>query len=675
MKAAERHAELSQLVEDHRFRYHVLDQPTVSDGEFDALMRELEQIEEKHPELRTPDSPTQQVGGGVRKGFKEVEHLERMLSLDNAFADEELAAWAARVDREVGAGRARYLCELKIDGLAVDLVYEHGRLVRGATRGDGDKGEDFTRNLRTLADVPDRLSGRPPALLEVRGEVYFPVAGFEALNASLVEAGRPPFANPRNAAAGSLRQKDPRVTAGRPLHLLVHGIGAQEGFAAPAQSAAYELLRDLGLPVSSRYEVFDDLDGVREYIARWGEQRHDIEHQIDGVVVKVDQFALQRQLGSTTKSPRWAIAFKYPPEEVTTLLEAIEVNIGRTGRATPFAVLTPVKVSGSTVSRATLHNEDEVRRKDVRVGDTVVLRKAGDVIPEIVTYVPDDAHASRPEWSLPPNCRSCGTPYVRAEGEVDARCPNVIGCPAQRWESLFHFASRGAMDIEGLGYKTIGALLDASLIADVADIFRLDAEQLGKVERFAEVSTANLLAAIDTARDRPVWRLLVGLSIRHAGPTAAQALAREFGSVDAIAAATEEQLAAVPGVGPVIAASVKEWFTDERHVTLLDRLRGQVRFADPVVDSGPRPLDGVTVVLTGGLEGFSRDSATEAVQARGGKVSGSVSKKTSFVVAGDAPGSKYDKAVQLGVPVLDEAGFRVLLDQGPEAAAAVTKTG
>ncbi len=662
---AERHAELAQVIEDHRFRYYVLDQPSVSDAEFDALMRELERLEEEHPELRTPDSPTQVVGGGRQTGFEPVGHLERMLSLDNAFTDEELAAWAARVDREIGAGRSTYLCELKVDGLAVALVYERGRLARGATRGDGRTGEDVTPNLRALRDVPATLTTRkPPELLEVRGEVYFPVAGFAELNAALVEAGRPPFANPRNAAAGSLRQKDPRVTAGRPLHLLVHGVGARAGFDVPTQSEAYERLREFGLPVSTRHEVHGDLAGVRDYVERWGARRHDIEHEIDGVVVKVDALGLQRQLGSTSRSPRWAIAFKYPPEEVNTTLLDIRVNVGRTGRVTPYAVLEPVKVSGSTVARATLHNIDEVRRKGVRVGDTVVLRKAGDVIPEIVTYVPDGEHDGRAEWEMPQRCPVCETGLERPEGEVDTRCPNVAGCPAQRHESFFHFAGRGAMDIEGLGYKTLGALIEKGLVTDLASIFELDAERLAGVERFADVSIANLLAAIDAARARPLWRVLVGLSIRHAGPTAAQALAQEFGSLDAIAAASEEQLAAAPGVGPVIAQSVREWFADGDHAVLVGRLKKQI---DPPAEtgSGPRPLEGITVVLTGGLAGFSRDSATEAVQALGGKVSGSVSKKTSYVVAGDAPGAKFDKAGQLGVPVLDEDGFRRLLQDGP----------
>ena len=675
---AERHAELSQQVEEHRYRYYALDRPSISDADFDALMRELEQIETQHPSLRTPDSPTQQVGGAAYTTvFTPVEHLERLMSLDNAFSDEELASWAARVDREVGAGRVTYLCELKIDGLAVALVYEHGRLVRAATRGDGRTGEDVTANVLSLDDVPTRLTGaRVPELLEVRGEVYFPVSGFDALNAALVEAGKPPFANPRNAAAGSLRQKDPRVTASRPLRLLLHGVGVSTGFVAERQSEAYAALAELGLPVSSRCDVFDDLVGVHGYIAHWGEHRHDIEHEIDGVVVKVDSVPLQRQLGSTSKSPRWAIAFKYPPEEVTTTLLAIEVNIGRTGRATPFAVLEPVRVSGSTVERATLHNASEVRRKGVRPGDTVVVRKAGDVIPEVVTFVADEDHERRPEWVMDTECRACGTALRPAkEGDVDLRCPNTRSCPAQLRERLFHVAGRGAFDIEVLGYEAASALLDAGLITDEGDLFSLTEDQLARCPFFTRkdgelsANAVKLLQNLADARQRPLWRVLVALSIRHVGPTAAQALARELGSLDAIRAATADELAAVEGVGPTIAASLVEWFAVDWHRGVVDKWAAAgVRLAEDRSDVGPRPLEGVTVVITGSLSGFSRDAATEAVQRLGGKVSGSVSKKTTFVVAGDAPGSKYDKARELGVPVLDETGLAVLLERGADAA-------
>ena len=672
--AADRHAELSQVVEDHRFRYYVLDAPTVSDAGFDALMKELEALEEAHPSLRTPDSPTQQVGAPVSTVFAPVEHLQRLLSLDNAFTDEELAAWAARVQQE---GDPRYLCELKVDGLAVDLVYEGGRLVRAATRGDGRVGEDITPNIRTLGSVPSRLSGpKPPALLEVRGEVYFPGEHFAALNVSLVEAGKAPFANPRNAAAGSLRQKDPRVTASRRLALVLHGVGAAEGFAASRQSEAYERMAALGLPVSKRARVVDDLDGVRAYVEEWRERRHDIEHEIDGVVVKVDSFALQRRLGSTSRAPRWAIAFKYPPEEVNTKLLDIRVNVGRTGRVTPYAVMEPAQVSGSTVEMATLHNQDEVRRKGVLIGDTVVLRKAGDVIPEIVGPVVDLRDGTEREFVMPTECPACGTPLSPAkEGDVDVRCPNARSCPAQLRERLFHLASRGALDVEALGWEAAAALLDSGLVVDEGDLFGLAAGDLVTCAFFTKkdgalsANAAKLLDNLAAAKAKPLWRVLVALSIRHVGPTAAQALAREIGDLDEILTGDPARLAAVEGVGPTIAGAIGEWWDVPWHQEVVRKWReAGVRVTEDRVDTGPRPLEGVTVVLTGGLDGFSRDSATEAVQSRGGKVSGAVSKKTSFVVAGESPGSKYDKAVALGVPILDEDGLRTLLDEGPDAA-------
>ena len=680
--ALERHTELAQVVADHRFRYYVLDRPSASDAEFDALYRELEALETSYPSLRTPDSPTQTVGYAAHTDFTPVEHVERMLSLDNAFTPEELAAWSARIEREMGRAGTELLCELKVDGLAVALLYEQGRLVRGATRGDGRTGEDVTPNLRTLEDVPTRLRGSAvPELLEVRGEVFFPVADFEQLNDDLVAAGKPPFANPRNTAAGSLRQKDPRVTAARPLRLVLHGVGARRGFQVARQSEAYAALRELGLPVSDRFAVVPDLAGVQSFIDEWETHRHDIEHEIDGVVVKVDSYAVQDRLGSTSKAPRWAIAFKYPPEEVTTTLEAIEVNVGRTGRATPFAVLTPVKVAGSTVTRATLHNQSEVRRKGVRPGDTVVVRKAGDVIPEVVTFVADDDHEARAEWQMPTACPACGTALGPArEGDADLRCPNARGCPAQLRERLFHVASRGAFDIEVLGYEAAAALLDARLVEDEGDLFLLDAAALEQAEFFRKkdgglsANALKLLDNLESAKSRPLWRVIVALSIRHVGPTAAQALARELRSVPAIASAPVEVLAAVEGVGPTIAQAVVDWFTVDWHRAVVDKwARAGVRMVEDSVDEGPRPLDGVTVVITGSLSAHSRDAATEAVQSRGGKVSGSVSKKTSFVVVGAEPGTKYDKAVQLGVPVLDEGGFAVLLDAGPEAAAAAAQ--
>jgi DNA ligase (NAD+) len=677
----DRHAALALELDEHRYRYYVLDRPTISDGQYDAMFREITALEERYPNLRTPDSPTQKVGDVYSTDFAPVKHLERMMSLDNAFTDAELVAWAQRVEREVGAG-AEYLCELKVDGLAVALLYEDGRLVRGATRGDGHAGEDITPNIRTIDEVPVRLkradSGVVPELVEVRGEVYFPVAKFEELNASLVAAGKAPFANPRNAAAGSLRQKDPRVTASRPLHLVVHGIGARRGFDIRRLSEAYALLRAWGLPTAAQAKTVADLDAVRDYITYYGEHRHSVEHEIDGVVVKVDQVALQRRLGSTSRAPRWAIAFKYPPEEVNTKLLDIQVNVGRTGRVTPFGVMEPVRVSGSTVEMATLHNANEVKRKGVLIGDTVVLRKAGDVIPEIVGPVADLRDGSEREFVMPTHCPECGTELApEREGDVDIRCPNSRSCPAQLRERLFHLASRAALDIEVLGYRAGMALLDAKLVADEGDLFALTAEKLRESAFFTvqtgalSANAVKLLDNLEQAKSRPLWRILVALSIRHVGPTAAQALAREFRSLDRIAAAPEEELAATEGVGPTIAASIREWFTVDWHREIVDKWRAAgVRLEEEGGDDSPRPLEGLTVVVTGSLDRYSRDEATAAIQERGGKAAGSVSKKTDFLVAGDSPGSKYDKAVQLGVPVLDEVAFEILLSEGPDAAAA-----
>jgi len=673
--AARRHRELAQEVEDLAYRYYVLTQPTVSDAEYDAKMHELQALEEDYPELRTPDSPTQKVMESLSTDFAEVQHLERLLSLDNVFSDEEFATWAARATREVPV--PAWLCELKIDGLAVDLVYEQGRLVRAATRGDGVTGEDVTLNVRTIDVVPSRLSGSDvPSLLEVRGEVYLPHAAFEEINAGLVEDGKAPFANPRNAAAGSLRQKDPRVTAGRPLAMTIHGLGATEGFAPQTQSDAYAAMKEMGLPVSARYRVVPDLDGVHDYVSYWGEHRHDVEHDIDGVVIKVDQLSLQGRLGATSKAPRWAVAWKYPPEEVTTTLRNIFVNVGRTGRVTPFASLEPVHVGGVTVSTATLHNEDEVRRKGVLIGDTVVVRRAGDVIPEVVGPVVTLRDGSEKKFRMPKRCPECGTPLTRGEGEVDWRCPNTVGCPAQRREAVFHIAGRGALDIDGLGYETAIALLNADRIDTIGDVFHLTPESFEGLRGFGPKKIQQVLDGVEAARHRPLWRLLVGLSIRHVGPTAAQALAREFRSLDAIAAASAEELSKADGVGPTIADALVEWFGDRRHREILDRLRdGGVNTVDEGPASGPGPLDGLTVVVTGTLTGYSRDRATEAIAALGGKVTNSVSKNTSYVVVGDAPGaSKYDKAVKLGVPILDEAGFEALLTGGTAAADALIRS-
>jgi DNA ligase (NAD+) len=667
--AARRHRELSQEVEDLAYRYYVLTQPTVADAEYDAKMHELEAIEAAHPTLRTPDSPTQKVMETLSTDFAAVTHLERLLSLDNVFSNEEFDAWAARATREVPV--PAWLCELKIDGLAVDLVYRDGRLVGAATRGDGVTGEDVTLNVRTIDGVPTTLAGtHVPTLLEVRGEVFLPHAAFEQINEGLVADGKPPFANPRNAAAGSLRQKDPRITATRPLAMTVHGLGATEGFSPATQSDAYAAIQKMGLPVSARYQVVRDIAGVRDYVAHWGEHRHDVEHDIDGVVIKVDQRSLQGRLGATSKAPRWAVAWKYPPEEVTTILNNIFVNVGRTGRVTPFASLEPVHVGGVTVSTATLHNEDEVKRKGVLIGDTVVVRRAGDVIPEVVGPVVALRSGSEKRFRMPKRCPECKTPLARGEGEVDWRCPNTVGCPAQRRESVFHLAGRGALDIDGLGYETAIALLDAGRINDIGDVFHLTPESFEGLRGFGPKKIQQVLSGLDAARQRPLWRLLVGLSIRHVGPTAAQALAREFRSLDAIAGASAAELARADGVGPTIADALAEWFADDRHRAIVARLRaGGVTTVDDSAVSGPGPLDGVTVVVTGTLSAYSRDVASEAISSRGGKVTGSVSKSTSYVVAGDAPGAaKYDKAVKLGVPILDEAGFETLLSGGPPAA-------
>jgi DNA ligase (NAD+) len=680
--ARHRHAELVEQVDRARFDYFVRDSPTLADGAYDRMMRELQEIEEAQPDLRTPDSPTQTVGGTFSTEFTAVDHLERMMSLDNAFSADELAAWAERVERDKGTAEVHYLCEIKVDGVAINLLYEQGRLTRALTRGNGSTGEDVTLNIRTLDNVPTRLTGDDvPALLEVRGEVFFPVEGFEALNARLVEAGKAPFANPRNAAAGSLRQKDPRVTASRPLRMVVHGVGARKGFTPARQSESYEALRGWGLPVSDRFRVVDDLAGVQGYIDYYGEHRHDVEHEIDGVVVKVDEVGVQRRLGSTSRAPRWAIAFKYPPEEVTTRLLDIRVNVGRTGRVTPYGVMEPVFVSGSTVEMATLHNASEVKRKGVLIGDSVVLRKAGDVIPEIVGPVVDLRDGSEREFVMPAACPDCGTALrPEKEGDADIRCPNSRSCPAQLRERLFHLAGRGGFDIDVLGYEAAAALLDAGVVQDEGDVFDLDEDKLLRASLFRLKDggiTANgtkLLAAIAAAKERPLWRVLVALSIRHVGPTAAQALARELRDVEAIFTADEERLARVEGVGPVIAVAVREWWEVDWHRAIVAKWRAAgVRLVEDAVDEGPRPLEGLSIVVTGSLEAFSRDGAKEAVQSLGGKVSGSVSKKTDFVVVGESPGTKLDKAVQLGRPVLDEDGFRVLLEQGPDAARAAAR--
>jgi DNA ligase (NAD+) len=760
--ARQRWADLADQVRDHQFAYYVRDAPTISDAEYDALFRRLVALEEAYEEygLRTPDSPTQVVGGTFSTDFAAVDHVERMLSLDNAFSVEEVAAWAERVRRDLdgAADGLHYLCELKIDGLAVALLYERGRLVRAATRGDGRTGEDVTANVRTIAGVPHRLTGDDvPERIEVRGEVYFPVADFEALNAARVAAGEQPFANPRNSAAGSLRQKDPRVTASRPLRLICHGIGGLvwEGHetATARQSETYALLASWGLPVSAHYRVVDDLDGIRAMIDEYAARRHDLEHEIDGVVVKVDEVALQRRLGATSRAPRWAIAFKYPPEEVNTRLLSIEVNVGRTGRVTPFAVMEPVRVAGSTVSMATLHNQDVVKAKGVRIGDMVVLRKAGDVIPEIVGPAPraEDDDWPRRDFVMPTECPACGTPLrAMREGEVDLRCPNARTCPAQVRGRIEHIGSRGALDIEALGEVTAAALtqpevpatppvpsdaylfdlvgypLDAdeetrqrvraaslARLAEVEVVVRDPetgeprADEDGVVRRRApfrralkhtkaqveaaraegrelpdwEPSTAalTLLDQLEAAKTKPFWRVLVALSIRNVGPTAARALAQRFGSMAELRALLDRSLegdragavaalSEVEGVGPVIAESLLDWYAEDWHREILDRWAAAgVVMRDEPDASVPRTLEGLTVVVTGSLEGFSRDAAKEAIVARGGKAAGSVSKKTDFVVVGENAGSKEAKARELGLRILDEEQFVALLAGGPAA--------
>lgn len=709
-QAREQHATLAEQIEEHRFRYYVNDAPVVSDAEFDRLLRELEALEEQYPELRTPQSPTQKVAGAYETEFTSVQHRSRMLSLDNTFNDEDLAAWADRIHRELGDQTFHFLCELKVDGLAVNLTYEHGRLVRAATRGDGRTGEDITPNVRTIAEIPDRLKGdKVPDVVEIRGEVYFPMEKFQELNARLVEAGDKPFANPRNAAAGSLRQKDPRVTATRPLHMVVHGIGVLEGYKGLTRlSQGYDLLKEWGLPTSPHNKVVDGLEGVREFIAYYGENRHSVAHEIDGVVVKLDEIPLQGRLGTTSRAPRWAIAYKYAPEEVNTKLVNIRVGVGRTGRVTPYAQVEPVTVAGSEVEFATLHNQDVVKAKGVLIGDTVVLRKAGDVIPEILGPVADLRDGSEREFMMPSECPECGTPLrPMKEGDVDLRCPNARACPAQLRERLFYLAGRKALDIEHFGYVAAAALTgplepEEPPLKDEGDLFDLTVEQLLPIKAYVldqdsglpkrdprtgeeKVVTVfanqqgepkkNALAMLENiaaAKERPLARVLTALSIRHVGPVAAEALAREFRSIDRIEQASEEELSATEGVGPTIAASLKEWFAADWHREIIRKWKAAgVRMEDERSgeDEGPRPLEGLTVVVTGTLENFTRDGAKEALQNRGAKVTGSVSKKTSFVVVGDNPGSKYDKAMQLKVPVLNEDGFQVLLEEGPDAAA------
>ncbi|MBG0738402.1 NAD-dependent DNA ligase LigA [Paeniglutamicibacter antarcticus] len=702
----EEYEALADKVRAYRFAYYNDDAPLVSDAEFDALYRRLEEIEALHPELVTNDSPTQEVGGDVSAAFAAVEHLARMYSLEDVFSVEELQAWLRRAEGSVvklGAqAPLKWLTELKIDGLAVNLLYRDGRLIRAATRGDGTTGEDITHNVATIKDIPQQLKGANlPAEVEIRGEIFIASKNFTALNETMVAAGKAPFMNPRNAAAGSLRQKDPAETAKRPLSMYVHGIGARSGLDAPSQSESYELLKSWGLPISPYFKVLDGEGEVLEFIAHFGEHRHDLVHEIDGIVVKVDDFATQRALGYTSRVPRWSVAYKYPPEEVNTKLLDIAVNVGRTGRVTPYGVMEPVLVAGSTVTMATLHNQDVVKAKGVLIGDTVVLRKAGDVIPEIVGPVVALRDGSERAFVMPTHCPSCGTALAPAkEGDVDLRCPNAKSCPAQLTGRVAHLAGRGAFDIEALGDEAALALTNPAApetppLTTEADIFSLTALDLsavmvrrekkskgvptgeselvpyfytkatGKKPSVPAANTHKLFREMTKAKSQPLWRVLVALSIRHVGPRAARALATAFGSMPAIRAASVEELAQVDGVGPIIAQALVEWFAVDWQREIVDKWADAgVRMADDVDESMPRNLAGLTIVVTGSLAGFSRDEAKEAIITRGGKASGSVSKNTSYVVAGENAGTKLDKAEQLGLPVLDEDGFVKLLAEG-----------
>lgn len=659
-QAKRRAAELREAIDYHSYRYHVLDDPEIADAEYDALVGELLEIEDAFPDLIVPDSPTQRIGAPPSDLFAPVGHRTPMMSLDNAFSLEELQAWGARVVRLLGREPSSFVTELKMDGVAVNLIYEDGVFVKGATRGDGITGEDITANLKTITSIPLRLRGHPPKILEARGEVYMGTQEFEELNARLGEVGARTFANPRNAAAGSLRQKDPSVTASRPLALVVHGAGYVEGVRLRSHWEALQMLRDLGLRTNPNNELLDTLDHVYEFCTRWQEHRHDVAYEIDGSVVKVNRIEERDELGYTAKAPRWAIAYKFPPEERTTLLRDIKVHVGATGAATPWAQLEPVFVGGVTVSTATLHNEDEVHRKDVRIGDTVIVRRAGDVIPEVVGSVTSKRTGKERRFKMPKKCPSCGGPIVREEGEAVARCINAE-CPSQRVERLFRFASRGAMDIEGLGYKTIIDFVERGWLRDVGDVYYLDAEKILGLENWGEVSVRNLMASIERSKSRPLGSLLFGLTIPHVGGKVARDIAAEVGSVDNLMSMTQEEIESIEGVGPVVAASIAHFFSVARNLEVIEKLKAAG--VDP--KEAPRrrggPLDGKTFVLTGGLETMTRDEATKAIEDRGGKVASSVSKKTDYVVAGANPGSKLAKADELGLEILDESALQKLL--------------
>ena len=665
-------SELIDEIRDHQFKYHVLDVPSITDAEFDGLLRELTALEAKHPELREADSPTFGIGGGFATTFTQHDHIEKMMSLDNVFDITELATWFDRVEKEIAA--PTYLCELKVDGLAINLTYENGQLVRGLTRGNGVTGEDVTLNVKTIKNLPHALVGaKIPALIEVRGEVFFPLAAFNELNEGFEELGKPLFANPRNAAAGSLRQKDPRVSAARPLSVVVHGVGAREGIQFDSQSGAYAALKELGLPTSDRFKTCTTRAEVEKYIEHYGLHRHDVEHEIDGVVIKVDSITEQTQLGFTSRAPKWAIAFKYPPEEVTTRLLDIKVSIGRTGRVTPFAFMEPVKVAGSTVTNATLHNASEIVRKGVLIGDVVVIRKAGDVIPEVLGPVIERRTGSEVAFIMPTHCPECGS-GLRAisDGDVDIRCPNAQSCPAQLRERIYYIGSRAALDIDVLGYEAAAALLDAKIITDESDLFNLTEEKLATSDFFMKKdgkdgfktgkNAEKLLAALTRAKGQPLWRVLVALSIRHVGPTAAQALAAHCSSIEKISTSTAQELAEIDGVGATIADSIIEWFSIDWHQEIIAKWSAAgVHVRQEVLTQLPQTLAGLTFVVTGGLESYTRDSIAEIILTHGGKSASAVSSKTDYVLVGTDPGSKLAKAQEIGVPVIDEARFKELL--------------
>jgi DNA ligase (NAD+) len=667
-------AELSEEIRDHQFKYYVLDKPTITDGEFDKLLKELGKLEAAHPEFKLPDSPSDLVGGGFATHFTQSDHIEKMMSLDNVFDNDELKAWFERVGKVTK--KNSWLCEVKVDGLAINLLYENGKLTKALTRGNGVTGEDVTLNIKTIKSVPHELKGKAiPSLLEVRGEVFFPVEAFNEFNDAIEESGKERFANPRNAAAGSLRQKDPRVTASRPLSMVVHGIGANIGATFSSQSEAYELLKGWGLPTSTRYKVVKSEKEVLDFINHYEAHRHDVEHEIDGIVIKVNELDIQKELGFTSRAPKWAIAFKYPPEEVITKLLDIKVSIGRTGRVTPFAFMEPVKVAGSTVTNATLHNAEEIERKGVLIGDWVLIRKAGDVIPEVLGPVIDKRTGTEKKFVMPKKCPDCGSALrAMSQGDVDIRCPNSQSCPAQLIERIFYIGSRAALDIDILGYESAAALLSDKLIKDESDLFNLTSKDLAKSEFFLKKdgslgkNAENFLTALEGAKSRPLWRVLVALSIRHVGPTAAQALAKNFGSIAKIAKAKEEELAEIDGVGAVIAKSIKEWFAESWHQAIVTKWeKAGVAMVDVLkASTSPQTLAGLTLVVTGSLNEFSRDGINDVIMEHGGKSGSSVSKKTDYVVVGDSPGSKLAKAEELGVPVLNESQFKTLLAKGPE---------